>query len=186
MLQAFSPETATMYVAEKCTLYTLYYTQSHLWQVSLSVRGIRARWHITRLTQGTYWTRFSSAFFSSVSLFNTARMSSCSSSVRKLRSIMVTVAALSSAFHCFKCVASGWTWSMLYALLLLSSWFFLFYPHKLSQWQCFTHTGSSIIQNDHIEKAFCSHVWHFVVGIWKKTGKKSHDFFFENMGEIQP
>lgn len=106
-----------------------------------------------KLTQGTYWTRCSSAFFSSASLFNTARMISCSSSVRKLRSIMMTAAAAPpSAFHCFECVANDSTWLMLYALLV-SSRFILFCSHKLSQWQCFTHTGSSIIQNDHIEMA---------------------------------
>lgn len=55
-------------------------------------------------TRGTHWTRCSSAFFSSASLLNTDRMISCSSFVRKLRSIMMTPVL------CVGCAASGWTW----------------------------------------------------------------------------
>lgn len=42
----------------------------------------------------THWMRCSSPFFSSASLFNTSWMISCSSSVRKLRSIMVAAPAV--------------------------------------------------------------------------------------------
>lgn len=53
----------------------------------------------------THWMRCSSAFFSSASLFSTSWMISCSSSVRKLRSIMVAVGfrqARSSVEHNIK------------------------------------------------------------------------------------
>lgn len=50
---------------------------------------IKKKSWISVKNETTHWTRCSSACFSSASLFSTARMVSCSSSVRKLRSIMV-------------------------------------------------------------------------------------------------
>lgn len=98
--------------------------------------------------QGSHWTRFSSAFFSSESLLRTARMVSCSSSVRKLRSIMVVTGAC--------CVLS---WFLVWAQWLnrmtgswSSSWHsktFLWLPESsqsVSQLSDF-----STIQIDHID-----------------------------------
>lgn len=67
----------------------LVYTPSQQQQVNPELRD-----KIKRPTRGTHRTRCSSAFFSSASLFNTARMLSCSSFVRKLKSIMMAPAAL--------------------------------------------------------------------------------------------
>lgn len=51
--------------------------------------------------------RCSSAFFSSASLLSTSRMTSCSSSVRKLRSIMVAAARLATRWTCVDRVNSS-------------------------------------------------------------------------------
>lgn len=170
-----------MHVADKCTYY---HTQSHLGRPALESN--------MKLTQGTYWTRSSSAFFSSVSLFNTARMISCSSSVRKLRSIMMTAAAPPSALHCFNCVANGSTWSTLYALLVFTHWIITNteWSH-LEGYYFFAYYWSSGALV--VEDMFCFSWWCFLqlcltqtTHKLKSDGKKetkSH-YYFENMGEI--
>lgn len=81
-------------------------------------------------TQRTHWTRCCSLFFSSASLFNTDRMASCSSSERKLRSIMVNAATAGETSHCSDCVSNGRSVTSSH-----DSPGFFFYSHRSSQFE---------------------------------------------------
>lgn len=160
----------------------------------------RAPWNIKQLTQGTHCTRCSSAFFSLASLFSTARMSSCSSSVRKLRSIMMTAAALqlSTALSVWLVAEHDQCFTRFFLKLPKA----LFCSHKLavavvythriisinstewSYWECnyylFWSSGDLIVLDMFCFSwvCFCSHVWHFVDQLEsERIQQKFHEFW---------